>query len=68
MSCHVGCRGGLYLVLLWLWYSLPGVAPVQPLAWERPYALSMALRKKKKKNRVHTLVKNTLLLKTGSFQ
>ena len=34
--------------LLWQWHS----APIQPLAWELPYTLSVALKKKKKKNAV----------------
>ena len=34
-------------VLLWLWYRLAAVAPIQPLAWETPYATG-ALKKKKR--------------------
>ena len=37
------------MVLLWLWQRLAAVAPIQPLAWEPPYAMGMALKKKKKK-------------------
>ena len=33
--------------LLWLWYRLAAVAPSRPLAWEIPYATSVALKKKK---------------------
>ena len=33
---------------LWLWCRLAGVAPLQPLAWELPYAAGVALKKKKK--------------------
>ncbi|RKM63485.1 hypothetical protein C0984_19755 [Clostridioides difficile] len=36
LSCGVGCRRGSDLVLLWLWRRLAAVAPIQPLAWERP--------------------------------
>ena len=36
--------------LLWLWCRLAAIAPVEPLAWETPYAKSEALRKKKKRN------------------
>ena len=35
--------------LLWLWPRLAAAAPIQPLAWEPPYAASAALIKKKKK-------------------
>ena len=52
VSCGVGRRCGLDLVLLWL---PAAVAPIQPLAWEPPYAIGVALKtqktKKKKKKR-----------------
>ena len=32
-----------------LWYRLAAVAPVQPVAWELPYDMGAALKKKKKK-------------------
>ena len=53
MSCVVGCRWGSDLALLWLWLRPAAVAPFGHLAWEPPYAASMALksRKKKKKER-----------------
>ena len=39
--------------LLWLWCRLVATTPIQPLAWERPYAVGaaqeMAKRQKKKK-------------------
>ena len=44
MSCGVGHRLGLDLVLLWLWHRLVATAPVQPLAWELPYAAGVALK------------------------
>ena len=56
MSCGVGHRRGLDLVLLWLWCRLTATAPIRPLAWEPPYAEGVALeetkgqKKKKKKN------------------
>ena len=41
------------LALLWLWCRLAAAAPIQPLAWEPPYAggaaQEMAKKKKKKK-------------------
>ena len=49
MSCGVGCRRGSDLVLLWLWRRPVATAPIQPLAWEPPYAVGMALEKTKKK-------------------
>ena len=48
----VGCRHGLDLALLWLWCRPAATALIQPLAWEPPYAVGVALKrlKKKKKN------------------
>ena len=47
MSCSVGCRQGSDLVLLW---RRPKAAVlIRPLAWERPYATGVALKKVKKK-------------------
>ena len=43
MSCGVGLRGCSDLVLLWLWYRPAATAPIQPLAWELPYAVGAAL-------------------------
>ena len=31
---------------LWLWSRMAAVAPIQPLAWELPYAAGTALKKK----------------------
>ena len=46
-SCGVGHRGGLDVVLLWLWCPAV-VAPTRPPAWELPYAAGVVLKKKKK--------------------
>ena len=43
VSCGVGHIHGLDPALLWLWHRLAAVAPIQPLAWEPPYAESAAL-------------------------
>ena len=42
MSCGVGSDAAL----LWLWRRPAAVAPIQPLAWERPYAVGVALKGK----------------------
>ena len=42
MSCGVGRRHGSDLAWLWLWWRLAAVAPIQPLAWEPPYAAGEA--------------------------
>ena len=51
MSCGVGHRCGLDLALLWLWYRLAAAAPIQPLAWELPYDIGMAIKRKKKRGK-----------------
>ena len=65
MSCGVGCRRGSDPELLWLWRRPVATAPIQPLAWEPPYAAGAAQeiatttttkktkKKKKKKEKLH---------------
>ena len=47
MSCGVGRRLGLDLVLLWLWCKPAPIALTRPLAWEPPYAVGVALKRQK---------------------
>ena len=47
MSCGAGRRRGSDLALLWR--RLVVVAPIQPLAWEPPYAGGAVLKSKKRK-------------------
>ena len=54
MSCGVGCRRGSDLVLLWLWCRPAAVAPLQPLAWEPPYAKGVALKQQQKNKQTKT--------------
>ena len=57
MSCGVGRRHSLDSVSLWLWHRLAAAAPIRPLAWEPPYAVSEAFKRqktKKKKKELHT--------------
>ena len=49
VSCGVGRRGGWDPALLRLWCGPAAVAPIRPLAWEIPYATSVALKSKKRK-------------------
>ena len=39
VDCGVGCRHGLDPELLWLWCRPVATAPIQPLAWQLPYAV-----------------------------
>ena len=48
MSCGVGRRRGSDPTLLWLWRRPVATAPIQPLAWEPPYAVGKALKIKNK--------------------
>ena len=49
--CGVGCRRGLFLVLLWLWLRLAATAWIQPLAWEPLYACGCCPKKTKQKKK-----------------
>ena len=49
MNYGIGHRHSSDPTLLWLW--LAAVAPIGPLAWELPYAVSEALKSKKKKKK-----------------
>ena len=59
MSCGVVCRPGLDLALLWLWRRSVATALNRPLAWEPPYAVGAALKKKKLQK--HYCCLNTVL-------
>ena len=55
MRCSVGFRCSLDSALLWMWCRLAATDPIQPLAWEPPYAADTALKRlkqKKKKKKV----------------
>ena len=49
MSCGVGGRCSSEPTLLWLWPRPAATAPVQPVAWERPYAECAAPKRQQKK-------------------
>ena len=51
MSCGVGRRRGLVLVLLWLWCRPAAVALIGTLALEPLYAMGVVLKTKTKINR-----------------
>ena len=53
MSCGVGRRHSSDPALLWLWCRPAAVAPIQPLAWELPYAAAVALKKCSRASRLH---------------
>ena len=52
MSCGVGHGHSLDPALPWLWHWLAAVALIQPLAWEPPYAIGVALKDRKKKKEI----------------
>jgi len=60
VSYDVGCRCGSDLALLWLWCRLTAIALIKTLAWELPYAVSPALKSKKKKIALIKNIKITL--------
>ena len=51
MSCGVGPRCSLDLVLLWLWRRLAATALIGPLAWKPPHAEGAALKRQKRKKK-----------------
>ena len=51
MSCGIGLRCSSDPKWLWLWPRPAAVALFQPLAWELPYALSVALKSKIQKTK-----------------
>ena len=62
MSCGVGRRHCLDPALLWLWRRLAATAPIQPLAWEPPYAEGVAQENGKKTKKQKTTTKKLLLV------
>ena len=48
MSSGVGLRRGSDLALRWLWHRPAATALIRPLAFEPPYAVGSALKKKKR--------------------
>ena len=63
MSCGVGCRCSLDLMLLRLWCKSAAVVLIRPLAWEPPYAevVGVALNSKKNQNQKQTNKKRSFL-------
>ena len=55
MSCGVGCRWGSDVALPWLWHRPAATTPIGPLAWEPPYAVSVALKDQKQKKKILSL-------------
>ena len=49
--CSIGRRFGLDPALLCLWCRLAAAALIQSLAWELPYAVGAAVKRKKAKNK-----------------
>ena len=47
VSCGIGHKDGSDPMLLWLWCRPAAVALIQPLAWEPPHAVGVALKRKK---------------------
>ena len=54
MSCGVGHRHGLDVAWLWVWCRPVATGPIEPLAWEHPYATDVTLKKQKKRKKKET--------------
>ena len=63
MSCGVGPRFCSDPTLLWLWSRPVATAPIGALAWEPPFAMDMALKRKKKKRerKKHTKILKVII-------
>ena len=72
------CRHSSDLALLWLWHRRPAaVAPIRPLAWKPPYAVSVVLKRQRKKkkfflsalssSKLETQVLISALIRTQSY-
>ena len=48
-SCGIGRRHSSDPAVLRLWHKPAVAAPIQPLAWELPYAIGVALKTNKQK-------------------
>ena len=59
MSCGVGHRSSIAVAV--------ATAPIRPLAWELPYAVSMALKNKQTKNKKKPTVIKTNYLKCYEY-
>ena len=59
-STGVGHECGSDLVWRWLWHRPAAIAPIQPLAWERPYAAKSSPKKQKKKKKVNPKINHGL--------
>ena len=46
-------------VLLWMWCRQAAAAPIQPLAWQLPYAAGVVLKGKKEKQKQKQSSKST---------
>ena len=67
MSCGVGGKLGSYPTP-WLWYRPAAAAPIQPLAWEPPYAIDAAINfKKQNKTKLFIISKSRLFIKKVKF-
>ena len=60
MHFGVGHSHGADPVLPSLWHRPTAVTPIQPLAWEFPYATGTTLKRKKKKKKNYDDLVNTL--------
>ena len=66
MSCGIGCRQGTDLTFLWLWLRPVARVPIQPLTWDPPYAMDVALKNKKKKRQM-TLFNDKSIHSRGGY-
>ena len=65
MSCGVGCRHGSDPALPW---HKSAVVPIQPQTWEPPYAVGVALKRKKEKDTCTRMFTAALFTKAKTWK
>ena len=57
-SCGAGRKCRSDPLLLWQWCWLAAVTPIQPVAWELPYAMGTVLKRKKNQRQICNILIN----------
>ena len=68
MSCGIGHRHNLDLVLLQLWRRLAATALIESLAWGPPYAATALIRQKRKKKKKKQKKPNIYIMTLSYYQ
>ena len=67
VSSGIGCRHTLNLALLWLWHRPMAIALIQPLAWEFPYPVGVALKRQQQQKNSYLCLNLYIVREEKSF-